>query len=194
MPRWFGALSSDEVQHLCGRVPTRLVNGASYPFESSADASALRRILFFDQTSWLPDNLLERGDRMTMAASIEARMPFMDHQLIELAASLPDRQRVRGMATKRVLREAMGPLLPAEVSTRRKVGFRMPIHVWLRTTMCDMLGECLLGPTSLTAALLDRDTVARYVNEHLQERQNHEKLLWMLLNFELWVRQSKLSV
>ncbi len=194
MPRWFGALSSAEVAHLCGRAPARLVNGASYPFESAADASALRRILFFDQTSWLPDNLLERGDRMTMAASIEARMPFMDHQLIELAASLPDHQRVRGTATKRVLREAVGAFLPAEISARRKVGFRMPIHLWLHTTMRDMLIDCLLGPASVTGQLLDRGTVKRYVFEHLEERQNHEKLLWMLLNFELWVRQSRLAV
>ncbi|MEO8152721.1 MAG: asparagine synthase (glutamine-hydrolyzing) [Rhizobacter sp.] len=194
MPRWFGALSSDEVEALCGRAPTRLVNGASYPFESASDASALRRILFFDQTSWLPDNLLERGDRMTMAASIEARMPFMDHQLIEFSSSLPDHQRVRGTATKRVLREAVSAVLPAEVLARRKVGFRMPIHLWLRTTMRDMLTECLLGSASVTRTLLNRETVERYVHEHLEGRQNHEKLLWMLLNFELWVRQSKLSV
>ena len=175
-------------------MPARLVNGSSYPFESSSDASALRRILFFDQTSWLPDNLLERGDRMTMAASIEARMPFMDHQLIELAASLPDHQRVRGTATKRVLREAVGAFLPAEISARPKVGFRMPIHVWLRTTMRDMLMDCLLGPASVTSQLLDRGTIQRYVHDHLEERQNHEKLLWMLLNFELWVRQSRLGL
>jgi asparagine synthase (glutamine-hydrolysing) len=70
----------------------------------------------------------------------------------------------------------------------------MPIHLWLRTTMRDMLINCLLGPVSVTCQLLDRATVKRYVFEHLEERQNHEKLLWMLLNFELWVRQSRLGV
>jgi asparagine synthase (glutamine-hydrolysing) len=194
MPRWFGALSSDAVQALCGQLPGPLLNGSHYPLEASLGASHLRRILYFDQTSWLPDNLLERGDRMTMAASIEARMPFMDHQLIEMASALPDCQRVRGTATKRVLRQAVASLLPPEITGRRKVGFRMPIHIWLRTTMKDMLVECLLGPASVSARLLNRNTVSRYVQEHLDARQNHEKLLWMLLNFELWVRQSKLSV
>ena len=121
-------------------------------------------------------------------------MPFMDHELIELAASLPDHQRVRGRVTKRVLRQAVDAFVPPEVLARPKVGFRMPIHLWLRTTMRDMLVDCLLGPASLTALLFDRRTVEHFVHEHLEERQNHEKLLWMLLNLELWVRQSRLSV
>jgi asparagine synthase (glutamine-hydrolysing) len=194
MPRWFGALAPEQVQALCGRLPQRLLNGASFPFESAHDASALRRILHFDQTSWLPDNLLERGDRMTMAASIEARLPFMDHELIELGASLPDRQRVRGTATKRVLRAAVAQRLPAPVLARPKVGFRMPIHLWLRGELRGLLVDSLLGPDAASRALLDRATVQRHVDEHLQGRQNHEKPLWMLLNFELWLRQSRLSV
>ena len=194
MPRWFGALATEQVLALCGRLPQRLRNGASFPFESAHDASALRRILYFDQTSWLPDNLLERGDRMTMAASIEARLPFMDHELIELAASLPDRQRVQGTATKRVLRAAVAQRLPAAVLARPKVGFRMPIHLWLRGELRGLLVDALLGPDAASRALLDRAVVQRHVDEHLQGRQNHEKPLWMLLNFELWLRQSGLSV
>ena len=83
----------------------------------------LRKILYFDQTSWLPDNLLERGDRMTMAASLEARMPFMDHELAAFASSLPDRMRVQGRTNKWILREAMKSILPIEILDRPKVGY-----------------------------------------------------------------------
>jgi asparagine synthase (glutamine-hydrolysing) len=194
MPRWFGALSPNEVDTLCGRQPTPLVNGAAYPFESDPHNSALRRILYFDQTSWLPDNLLERGDRLTMAASLEARMPFMDHELIGCAAALPDSMRVHRLQTKRALREAAAPLLPSAIVSRRKVGFAMPVHAWLRTSLRDLLEDSLLADSSLCGRLLDRPTLERIVMEHQLGRRNHDKLLWMLLNFELWARGAGLRV
>lgn len=194
MPRWFGALSKDEVGALCsGHASAEPINGSAavsaFPFQSSGAGSALRRILFFDQTSWLPDNLLERGDRLTMAAGIEARMPFMDYQLIELVSSFPDEWRVRGFSTKRILRMAMAQLLPKQILQRRKVGFRTPVHLWFRGgTMRELLQDALGSSGSLTAELLDRGRVLSYLQEHLDGRQNHEKLLWMLLSLELWAR------
>lgn len=188
MPRWFGALSSADILRLCGRRPPPLANGSRYPFESDPATSALRRMLYFDQTSWLPDNLLERGDRMTMAASLEARMPFMDHELIDLVSSFPDQLRVRGVGTKRVLRTALAGIVPDEIIARRKVGFSMPIERWLRTGLREMLGDLLLGPSSQLAGLMDATLVQRYVEEHWQGRRNHDKLLWTLLNLELWAR------
>src|SRR3989441_8953686 len=101
------------------------------PFDSHPDASALRKMLYFDQTSWLPDNLLERGDRMTMAASIEARVPFLDHELAAFVSSLPDRFRVRGLQSKWVLREAGKQLIPECILARPKVGFRVPVNEWV---------------------------------------------------------------
>ncbi len=194
MPRWFGALSAQEVQRLCGSLPQPLRNGAAYPFESDPGASPLRRILYFDQTSWLPDNLLERGDRMTMAASIEARLPFMDHVFVECAAALPDPLRVQRSQTKRVLRQAMSALLPPGIIKRRKMGFNMPVQLWLRTSLRELMCDSLLGPGSVSGRLFDRPTIERHVMDHLLGRGNHEKLLWMLLNFELWARQARLSV
>ncbi|MDE2389331.1 MAG: asparagine synthase (glutamine-hydrolyzing), partial [Betaproteobacteria bacterium] len=106
MPRWFGAMSDAErMQLVAMSSPVNRANGVQ--FDSPSANSALRRILHFDQTSWLPDNLLERGDRMTMAASLEARMPFMDHELAAFVSNLPDKYRVHGHTTKWILREAM---------------------------------------------------------------------------------------
>src|SRR5207247_2045839 len=119
-------------------------------FDTPAGNSALRRILYFDQTSWLPDNLLERGDRMTMAASIEARMPFMDHDLAAFVSALPDHLRVRGHEGKWLLREAMKRLLPAEILERPKVGFRVPVNEWFRGRMRDYLQDHLIGTDSHT--------------------------------------------
>jgi asparagine synthase (glutamine-hydrolysing) len=93
------------------------------PFDSDPANSTLRRILYCDQTSWLPDNLLERGDRMTMAASIESRVPFLDHELAGYVSALPDSCRVKGLKTKWILRQAGKSLMPAEILERRRWAF-----------------------------------------------------------------------
>src|SRR5207237_7410283 len=96
------------------------------PFDADPDITTLRRILYFDQTSWLPDNLLERGDRMTMAASIESRVPFLDHELAGYVSSLPDSYRVKGLKTKWILRQAGRSLIPESILERKKGGSRLP--------------------------------------------------------------------
>lgn len=188
MARWFGALSSAERDLLVTFRPN-----SSY--EKGADVlcgqgnSALRKILCFDQTSWLPDNLLERGDRMTMAASLEARMPFMDHELAAFASALPDTMRVRGKTTKWILREAMKRLLPQEILERPKVGFRVPVNEWFQGPMKDYLYDHLTGPSSRTRAYYNPAALDKLLSDHVNGRQNHEKLLWSLLNLEIWHRE-----
>ncbi len=188
MPRWFGALSDKERDELVAFRP-RVKRSEGVQFATSLENSALRKILYFDQTSWLPDNLLERGDRMTMAASIEARMPFMDHELAAYVSSLPDNFRVRGRQTKWILREAMKRLLPAAILKRPKVGFRVPVNEWFRGPMRDYLYDHLIGENSLTLHYYRKDVLERVLNEHVNGRQNHEKLLWALLGLELWHRE-----
>jgi asparagine synthase (glutamine-hydrolysing) len=158
------------------------------PFDADPHSSTLRRILYFDQTSWLPDNLLERGDRMTMAASIESRVPFLDHELAGFVSSLPDSYRVRGFSTKRILRRAGRSLIPDSILERPKVGFRVPVNQWFRTRMRDYLVEHLQGSGSKTRSYYDRQVLDLIVSDHLDGRQNHEKTLWALLNLEIWHR------
>ena len=124
LARWFGAVSEVEA--------SRLVLGASLPQQTKPNSSsthwglsypgALRQHLAFDQMHWLPDNLLERGDRMTMAASLEARAPFLDHKLSEFISQLPDGMRLRGRTTKYILREASKRIFPSSFFPRRKIG------------------------------------------------------------------------
>jgi asparagine synthase (glutamine-hydrolysing) len=193
MARWFGALSRQERNALVALRPAEsTVAQPAMPLPESGN-TALRRILCFDQTSWLPDNLLERGDRMTMAASIEARMPFMDHELAAFVSGLPDDLRVHGRTTKWLLREAMKRLLPAEILERPKVGFRVPVNEWFRGPMKSYLYDHLTGAESRTAGYYRRSVLERILADHVNGRQNHEKLLWCLVNLELWHREYRIG-
>jgi asparagine synthase (glutamine-hydrolysing) len=187
--RWFGALNRGERD----RLSVLRLNGTpvadSPPFDADPRGSALRRILYFDQTSWLPDNLLERADRMTMAASIETRVPFLDHKLASFVSSLPDNYRVRRLRSKWVLREAGKKLIPERILTRPKVGFRVPVNEWFRGEMRDYLVDHLQSGASITRAYYDSRALDQVLAEHLNGRQNHEKLLWSLLNLEIWHRR-----
>jgi asparagine synthase (glutamine-hydrolysing) len=187
--RWFGALDRAECDRLAGPV----LNGAAVldarpPFDAASGASRLRRALYFDQVSWLPDNLLERADRMTMAASIEARVPFLDHRLAEYVSALPDTLRVRGLRTKWILRQAGRSLIPRRIRKRPKAGLRVPANEWFRREMRGVLLEHLAGSASLTRPYYNAGVLDRVMDEHLKGRQDHEKLLWMLLNLEIWHR------
>jgi asparagine synthase (glutamine-hydrolysing) len=188
--RWFGAMDFHQRRSLSRlRVHEREMRDDLPPFDSHPDASALRKMLYFDQTSWLPDNLLERGDRMTMAASIEARVPFLDHKLVEFAATLPDHWRVDELRRKRVLREVARSLLPREIPERTKVGFRVPVTEWFSGGMRDYLYDHLRSAGSLTRGYYNAAVLDRVLDEHTRGVQTHDKLLWTLLTLEIWHRQ-----
>jgi asparagine synthase (glutamine-hydrolysing) len=186
--RWFGALDHKDRDSLS----VLHLNGASYAdavhFDADPGCSDLRRMLYFDQTSWLPDNLLERGDRMTMAASIESRVPFLDHQFATYVSGLPDDHRVRRWRSKWILREACRHVLPKRILKRPKVGFRVPVNEWFRGEMRGYLLGHLQSASSRTRKYYDEGMLDRVLAEHLNGRHNHEKLLWSLLNLEVWHR------
>jgi asparagine synthase (glutamine-hydrolysing) len=187
--RWFGALGPGERERLAAIRRPGAAPAAGPPFDAEPGGGRLRRLLYFDQTSWLPDNLLERADRMTMAASIEARVPFLDHELAAFVSSLPDSCRVRGWSTKWILRRAARNLLPGRILARPKVGFRVPVNLWFRGRMREFLVDHLQGPGSMTRHYYHPAALDGIVAGHVEGRQNHEKLLWSLLNLEIWHRQ-----
>ena len=156
------------------------------PFDADPRASELRRALYFDQASWLPDHVLERSDRMAMAASLETRAPFLDHRLVEFVSTLPDDLRVRGLSTKWILRQAARPLL-ARLAPR-KGGFGYRAGPWLRGELREFLLEHLRSQGSLTRAYYQPRVLDRVLDEHLAGKRDHETLLWTLLNLEIWHR------
>ena len=131
---------------------------------------------------------------MTMAGSIEGRMPFMDHELAEVVSRLPDDCRIRGSEDKWLLRQGMKRILPAEILERPKVGFRVPVNDWFRTSMRDWVHDHLTGPDSLSRDLYDRGELERTLGDHNRGRQNHEKLIWTLVSLELFLRRFGLTV
>lgn len=191
-PRWFGAMGPAERDQLLAAAASGPAPDQT-PFDTETGNSPLRQLLHFDQTSWLPDNLLERGDRMTMAASLEARMPFMAHELANYVSACPESCRIQGGEDKWLLRQAMKPVLPREIIYRDKVGFRVPVNEWFRTTMRDWVMDHLTGPTSLTRDLYDGEVLKNLLDEHTSGRQNHEKLIWMLMGLELFQQEYRLG-
>jgi asparagine synthase (glutamine-hydrolysing) len=148
--------------------------------------SPLRRALYLDQTTWLPDQLLERIDRA--AAGVETRLPFLDHRLAEYVSALPDEQRVDGLTTKRILRDAARQLLPAPLARRAKGGWRLDVGGWLRDELREFTLDHLQGRSSVTRHYYDAAALDKVLDEHLKGRKNHETLLWTLLNLEIWHR------
>lgn len=187
MIRWFGALSAVEQAELTD-VPRPTFQA---PYDDPRN-SALRRILAFDQTVWLPDNLLERGDRMTMGASLEARMPFLDHDLAAFAASLPNRCRLHGLTGKWLLRRLAEKILPRSIIERPKSGFRMPVNEWFRNEMRPFLTD-VLGPGATTRCFYRPGRLDAVLDAHLSGKQNHEKLVWQMLVLELFQREYRLA-
>jgi asparagine synthase (glutamine-hydrolysing) len=188
---WFGGLSVDESEAMLGRRLSAMPRDL-FPYSSQIESS-LRRTLFFDQTSWLPDNLLERGDRMMMAGSIEGRMPFMDTVLASVVARFPDEFLTGGKGGKTVLRAAMDKILPPEILRRKKVGFRVPVGEWFAGPYRAFLKDLLVSETSRVSQLLSVPKLRRLVTEHLDGRHNHERVLWSLMNLEMFLRTFRIA-
>lgn len=176
---WFGGFSAREIQTLTGTVP----QPAPLSSTPRTQPSQLGSLLLFDQLSWLPDNLLERGDRMTMAASIEARMPFMDHELIDLASRIPDKFKIRGFTGKWILRQSVKDLLPPAVFNRRKRGFPIPVAAWFRGPLRRQLEETILDRRSASRSLIGEAAVLDLLKAH-QGGLDRSKALWQLFNLD----------
>ena len=144
------------------------------------------QLLYADVKTYLHE-LLMKQDQMSMAASIESRVPFLDHPLTEWVAALPPAMKLRGTTTKWILRQAMQGRLPPRILERRKMGFPVPIGSWLRGAWAPLLGEYVTGPRARARGLFDASTVARLVGEHTRGI-DHSERLWALLTFEIWAR------
>jgi asparagine synthase (glutamine-hydrolysing) len=146
----------------------------------------LSQLLYADVKTYLHE-LLMKQDQMSMAASIESRVPFLDHPLTEWVAALPQTMKLRGTTTKWILRQAMQGRLPPAILARRKMGFPVPVGSWLRGPWRPLLSEYVTGSRARERGLFDADTVARLVSEHMRG-VNHSERLWTLLTFEIWAR------
>ena len=185
MRGWFAPFTATERTELIGRPPAR---SSLAPYQDGT-GDALRRALYADMHAWLAENLLERGDRMSMAASLELRPPFLDHRLVELAFTLPSDVKVRGRTTKWVVKEVARRYLPADIVDRPKVGFKVPLDEWFRGGLRDMAFDLLTGPSSFVGSTFDPAAVSRTLRAHMNGERNEQLRLWPLLSLEVWHRE-----
>lgn len=181
MATWFAPFTLPEIDALMGEPPRTYASPP--PHRDAADLMAR-----MDLASWLPDNLLERGDRMTMASSVELRPPFLDHRLVELAVRLPTHLKVRRGETKWLVKQVASRYLPQTITGRRKIGFKVPLDDWLRVGLRDLSRELLLSRDSLAAQLFDQRQIAALLDSHESTRRNEESRIWTLLSLEQWSR------
>jgi asparagine synthase (glutamine-hydrolysing) len=149
----------------------------------------LSRMLYMDTKLWLPDDLLARGDKMSMAASIEARVPLLDHKLVEFAASLPSDFKLRKFTRKYLLRKVASKLLPEAILHRKKQGFPMPISAWFRGEAKEILHDLLSRDTVRRRGLFNPDYTDELLRQHQSGDADRGAQLWGLLLVELWMRQ-----
>jgi len=147
--------------------------------------SLLQRMLYADQKTYLVE-LLMKQDRMSMASSIESRVPFLDHTLVEFAMSVPDRLKIRGNTQKYIFKEAVSDLLPAGIIHRKKMGFPTPLRQWLRDPRALPLLDSLLEPEGLLASCCDQDAIRRLLGDHIAGSHDYTDRIWSLLNLQIW--------
>jgi asparagine synthase (glutamine-hydrolysing) len=190
--RWLGSFTPEEQARLfTPAVKQALAGDDLYDQDrrlwgQSNGLDATARMLHLDTSSYLPDDILFKVDRASMATSLEVRAPLLDHLLVEFIAGLPSHYKLRGLTTKYLLKRAARPLLPPDILDRPKKGFGIPVAKWLKAdlkgAMLDMLSAERLG----RAGLFEPREVERLVAEHLAGSHDHRKLLWTLLMFEWW--------
>ena len=191
------------VSNMDGRLQRELRNGAVATGDTPRGASVLiddllhrgalestvASLMYIDFKTWLPDNILMKIDRMSMAASVEARVPFLDHRLVEFVATLPHRLKVRNFGTKRLLRHTMKPILPAQTLRRRKTAFRVPLDSWLAGELRDLLTDTLTSARARTRGFFHPRVVDRLLTEQRGGGRESTRPLFNLLWLELWLRQ-----
>lgn len=148
----------------------------------------LNRLMYTDVKTWLADTYMEKADKATMACSLEARLPFLDHRLVELAFQIPGRFKIHGRSMKAVLKRAVRDLVPAEVLSRSKRGFAVPLDPWFRGHLKDFTFDVLLDERTKRRGYFNTEVVERLWREHVEGRHVRAEQLWLLLNFELWHR------
>jgi asparagine synthase (glutamine-hydrolysing) len=145
--------------------------------------------LLTDLMTYLPNDLLVKVDIASMTNSLEARSPFLDHKVIEFAASLPESLKMRRLETKSLLKKVAERLVPREVIYRRKMGFGVPVGKWFRGEMKSFVTDILLSDTALNRGIIRPETLRRYVTEHTTGERDHQFQIWTLLMLELWFQR-----
>ncbi len=188
----FSGWGADEIwsQSMLPRLRGHRAGDHLAPFMDKGGAwDPLSQRLYTDLKTWLPEQMLAKVDRMSMAASLEVRVPFLDHRLVEFAAGLPADYKLGWFSVKKFLRRASRSRLPQEITERRKHGFAVPLDAWFRGDLRPVLERELAAERVESQGVFQPDFVSGLVAEHLAGRRNHGSRLFSLLTFSLWHRR-----
>lgn len=190
---WNGTFSEEE-KALLLRVPLPgAFPGILSSLKRSLPGDGIAPFMEFDQRCYLPDDILVKSDRMSMAHAVEVRPPFLDHRIVEFASTLPSAFKIRGSRQKLILKELMKSRLPASIVQRKKIGFDIPAHDWLRGTLRQMMIETLASAEAEHSELFNFETIRNYMQLHLESRINIGYHLWGLVILFLWMKRWKVQ-
>lgn len=168
--------------------PERSIQYIRECFSAVRNESPLNKMLYVDTKTWLPDDLLVKADKMTMANSVELRVPFLDHKVLEFAASLPIEYKLKGLTTKYILKQALAGRVPDEVIKRKKAGFPVPLQSWLSGDLKDFSKDVLLDSRTLARGYFRKNAIERLLQQAQRERV-YGKEIFSLIVLELWHRE-----
>jgi len=183
--QWFAPFTSAE-KHLLFDAPVITENPMLAYVKNSDRYCPLDRMLYADCKLWLPENLLERGDRMTMAASVEGRVPFLDHEFVEFAFRQAQQLKLRRFSRKWLIKEVARRYLPNEIVERRKVGFEVPLAQWFRGKLREMCYDRICQNNGLAGQLFRREELRKILDDHCSYRKDNFLKIWTLLGISIW--------
>lgn len=157
--------------------------------ESVSTGNPIDNLLYLDSRTYLPGDILTKVDRMSMAASLEARVPLLDHKLIEFVVNIPTDLKMNGLKTKYIFKEAMRGLVPDEILDRRKQGFGVPINEWINNELRERIHSDLSDSKTTGRGYFDKSYINTLLDEHHRKRRDHSDSLWVLWMLELWHRR-----
>jgi asparagine synthase (glutamine-hydrolysing) len=160
-------------------------------FDEVAGAHPIDQAMYVDMKTWLADNILVKVDRATMASSLESRAPYLDHRLVEFAASLPTEWKLRRLTKKFILRKALRSRLPESILARKKKGFNAPVSHWITGPLRSLLMDAVSG--NAARDLINVSNVERLLVEHQKRQHDHGFRLFNILSLGLWLNRSQVS-
>lgn len=193
--RWMLYLNNGQMDRIYNRefkgllIKDEVINEIIYRLNNYQDFDHINKMLYGDLSIYLLEDILVKLDRMSMAVSLEARVPFLDHEVVELAFSISGKMKISGFKTKNILRHCFSDILPSQILNRRKEGFSIPLKNWLRNEMKDQMVEILSKENIAKIDYLSPKGVISLMNEHIAGKDNHQHRLWGLMVLILWYKK-----
>ena len=185
LDNFYCAFSEADASRLLHSPPTSVYANYLRYWNSHPNTSRLARMLYADQKTYLVE-LLMKQDQMSMACSIESRVPFLDHTFVEFSTRIPDRLKLHGNTQKYILKKAVEDLLPRDIIYRKKMGFPTPLRAWLLDPRAEPLYTALRSPDGLLASVLDMREVSSLIDRHRSGFEDATDRLWRLINLQVW--------